>query len=78
MQINGSYLAVDPPALLGEPFEEGGSVRDLSLRLADRLPLLDLQDFGQVVLALLAQLKPAAEEVRAVLGRGVAPRGKGL
>ena len=73
-----AHLAIDPPALLGKPLEERGAVGALALGLADRLPLLDLEDLGQVVLVLLAELEPAAKEVGAVLGRRVAPRRKGL
>ncbi len=73
-----SHVSVDPPGLLREPLEERRPVPDFPLGLRQWLALLLGQDLGQLVLVLDAQVEPAAQQHRALLGSRIAPCAKRL
>ena len=75
---SGDDIAINPPGLLWEPLKETGTVADLAFGLGKRLPLLLAQDSSKLILVLVADFEPFAEECRALLGGGFLPRFKSL
>lgn len=71
-------LTVLATALLRKPFEEASTVHDLSASISRGLTALHAEDLGEVVDVLEVELVHAAEDVAALLGKSVAPLGKGL
>ena len=70
------HAAVEALRLLAEPLVERGGVRDLELRLEERLALLAHEERRQVVGALHHQVGEAAQDPRPVLRRPVLPGGQ--
>ncbi len=69
-------VAVDALRLLAEPFEERRGVTDLDPRLGERLALLQRHQSRELVLVLVHQVGPAAQDARAVLRDARPPGGQ--
>ncbi len=76
--LSCAYISIDPPGFLGEPLKEGGAVPHLPLGFCQRLALFGGEDAGQLVGVLVAQVKPAAQQGRALLGSCLPPGAKSL
>ncbi len=55
-------IAVDPLALLGEPFDEGGRVGDFAFRFGERFTLLGGHDLRQIVEVFMHEIEPRAQQ----------------
>ena len=72
----GNHVAVNPPRLLREPFDQARAVEDLASRLGQRLAHLGGEDAREIVGAVEHQAVPFDEDRRA-LARGLGrPGGK--
>ena len=76
--MRGNDIAVNPLGFLGEPFDEGGRIRDFAARFRQRLALLQRHQHRQIVLMLQHQIEPSAQEGRALLSGSRPPTGESV
>ena len=70
--------ATTPTGFFGEELDERGAVGHFAFGFRQRLALFQGHQAGQVVGVLIDQLKPAAQQGRALFDRGGAPGGTGF
>ncbi|MNV36056.1 hypothetical protein D3C71_1275200 [compost metagenome] len=66
-------LAINPPCFLGKPFDEAGTITDLSFGFVERLALLASHDQRQVIEIIEHGLIPTLQQRRALRSRASTP-----
>ncbi len=75
--MRGDGFAIDPPPLLGEPFDVSGGIGDFVARFCQRITLFARQDEGQVLSVFENEIESATQEFRAIRGQSRLPLGHG-
>ena len=71
-----NHVAIRPPALLSEPFQEAGCIGNFTSRLGQWLALFQRHQRGQILLMFQQQVKPAPQNHRPRLRRLRSPTGQ--